>query len=215
MQLQSIIIAHGQTLMRIGLEVLVKELFGSMCDIILTENANEIISLSRQIQSHMLILDAHLPNTNVFAVVAAIIKEAPSLKILIIGSGMDDILATNFLKMGVLGFTSKNFSIDEFNEAIVNVYKGKRFISENQSQFLLNGASGEGGLNPFLKLSVRELEVCSLLLLGNGSLEIGNALSINASTASTYKGRIFEKLNIKNIIELNILASKYEVFLHS
>jgi DNA-binding NarL/FixJ family response regulator len=57
-------------------------------------------------------------------------------------------------------------------------------------------------INPFDKLSNRELEITKLLIKGNGNLEISNSLNIQMSTVSTYKNRIFEKLKINNLVEL-------------
>ncbi|MEY8759716.1 helix-turn-helix domain-containing protein [Chryseobacterium tongliaoense] len=37
---------------------------------------------------------------------------------------------------------------------------------------------------------------------GNGNIEIANILDIRMSTISTYKKKIFEKLNVKNVVDL-------------
>jgi DNA-binding NarL/FixJ family response regulator len=51
-------------------------------------------------------------------------------------------------------------------------------------------------------LSERELQVFNLLAKGNGNLEISNALNIEESTVGTYKRRVYQKLNITNLVEL-------------
>jgi DNA-binding NarL/FixJ family response regulator len=56
--------------------------------------------------------------------------------------------------------------------------------------------------NPAEKLSSREYEIFKLLADGNGNLEIANKLNIQMSTVSTYKKRIFQKLDVANIAEL-------------
>jgi DNA-binding CsgD family transcriptional regulator len=57
-----------------------------------------------------------------------------------------------------------------------------------------------------LKLSVREMEVCNLLLAGNSTNKIAEVLNIKCNTVSTFKKLIFIKTNTKNLIEL------YEVY---
>ena len=42
-----------------------------------------------------------------------------------------------------------------------------------------------------------------MLIDGCGNLEIANRLNIQMSTVSTYKNRVFEKLDISNIIALS------------
>ena len=56
--------------------------------------------------------------------------------------------------------------------------------------------------NTIDKLSDRELEIANLLVEGLGNTQISEKLNLQKSTVSTYKNRIFEKLNISNITEL-------------
>jgi DNA-binding CsgD family transcriptional regulator len=60
-----------------------------------------------------------------------------------------------------------------------------------------------------LKLSVREMEVCNLLLAGNSTNKIAEVLNIKCNTVSTFKKLIFKKTNTNNLIEL------YEVCKHA
>jgi DNA-binding CsgD family transcriptional regulator len=52
------------------------------------------------------------------------------------------------------------------------------------------------------KLSLKESEILRMILQGMGTKEIANANSIRLNTVSTYKMRIFEKFNVKNLVEL-------------
>jgi DNA-binding NarL/FixJ family response regulator len=57
-----------------------------------------------------------------------------------------------------------------------------------------------------VKLSSRETEVCDLLLTGNSTTKIAEALKIKCNTVSTIKKSIFFKTKTNNLIEL------YEVY---
>jgi DNA-binding NarL/FixJ family response regulator len=61
--------------------------------------------------------------------------------------------------------------------------------------------------NPLEKLSERELEIATLLVKGFGNLEISNELNLKATTVSTYKARIFEKLEVTGRAELTHLIT--------
>jgi len=63
-------------------------------------------------------------------------------------------------------------------------------------------ALGQDFSNPLDRLSSRELEVARFLAQGMGNQEICNELNLQKSTVSTYKNRIFEKLSVKNVVEL-------------
>lgn len=59
----------------------------------------------------------------------------------------------------------------------------------------------------FDRLTPRETEVLHYLLMGMGSAEIGNILNMKQNTISTFKRRILEKSNTKNVFELKELAA--------
>jgi DNA-binding NarL/FixJ family response regulator len=59
----------------------------------------------------------------------------------------------------------------------------------------------------FDKLTPRETEVMHYLLMGMGSAEIGNILNMKQNTISTFKRRILEKSNTRNVFELKELAA--------
>jgi DNA-binding NarL/FixJ family response regulator len=57
-------------------------------------------------------------------------------------------------------------------------------------------------IDPFAALSVREVEVMNLLIKGIPMQKIAEMLHIQVSTVSTYKTRIFSKLEVNGIVEL-------------
>jgi len=59
----------------------------------------------------------------------------------------------------------------------------------------------------FDRLTPRETEVLHYLLMGMGSAEIGHILNMKQNTISTFKRRILEKSNTKNVFELKELAA--------
>jgi len=62
----------------------------------------------------------------------------------------------------------------------------------------------------FSKLSNREFEIARLMIKGYGNLEISNELNLKASTVSTFKSRIFQKLKIINVIQLVNKFDEYQ-----
>ena len=54
----------------------------------------------------------------------------------------------------------------------------------------------------YKRLSTREVEVLKLLSSGKKNKEIALELAINEKTVSTYKARLFKKLNVTNLIDL-------------
>ncbi len=60
------------------------------------------------------------------------------------------------------------------------------------------------------KLSKRELEVLHLIGKGNTNTEIARKLKLNTKTISTYRGRLIQKLGVKNNVVLTQYASSIQ-----
>jgi two-component system invasion response regulator UvrY len=63
--------------------------------------------------------------------------------------------------------------------------------------------------SPFSKLSRRESEVVNLILQGKSIKEMSKMLILSDKTVNTYRYRLYDKLNIKNDVQLTRLAIKF------
>lgn len=157
----------------------------------------------------LMLLDIHMPDTNSFDLLKNIIAKRPDSKVLIFSMNSEGMYAKRFLKAGAVGFVSKDAPIEEFKKAVDQTLNNKKYFSEHFIETILNEKVGEE--NPFLKLSDREFEITSLLLEGKALGEISQSLNIHNSTTGTYKARIFEKLKVENVFQLNELAVLYNI----
>lgn len=61
----------------------------------------------------------------------------------------------------------------------------------------------------FDKLSNRELQIAHLLAEGQTIMQIAKLLALQIPSVSSYKSKIFQKLDIKNLIQLIQLFNLY------
>jgi two-component system invasion response regulator UvrY len=76
---------------------------------------------------------------------------------------------------------------------------------------LAEGSGNSSESNPFNSLSAREFEIVSMLLNGKTISVIASDLNLGISTVGTHKGRIFTKLKVTNLLELQDLANSYNL----
>ncbi|MCE7044583.1 response regulator transcription factor [Dyadobacter sp. CY312] len=207
----NVLIADDHFLVQKGLEVIVGEVLGSHCSISFASDGTQAINKLLDLRYDILIMDLLMPNTDGLELVSRSLKITPDLKILVVTINQENIFAPRYLGAGVHGFVNKKQSDEVLKEAILKISKGKRFISEELAETFANSHTKKAVNNPFDSLSTREFEVTNLLLKGLGAIEIANALSINTSTASSYRARVFAKLNIKNFMELVRLSRQFDI----
>jgi two-component system invasion response regulator UvrY len=175
------------------------------------ENGNEATQKIDDNDYDLVLLDIHMPETNSFDLLKHILSVRPDSKVLIFSMNSEVMYARRFLRAGAVGYVSKDAPIEELKKAINLTLNNKKYYSDKFIDTILNEKAGEENINPFLKLSGREFEITVLLLEGKSVSEISQVLNIHNSTTGTYKARIFEKLNIENVFQLNKLAVLYEV----
>ena len=175
------------------------------------ENGKEAIKKIEENDYDLLLLDIHMPETNSFDLLKHILTTRPDAKVLIFSMNSEGMYAKRYLKAGAVGFVSKDAPIEELKKAVDLTLNNRKYFSDKFIDTMLNEKTGEENINPFFKLSDREFEITSLLLEGKSVGEISTLLNIHNSTTGTYKARIFEKLKIENIFQLNKLATLYDI----
>lgn len=206
MPVHNILIADDHLSVRLGVRMLVQDTLG-ICNITFASNGKEIFQLMLQQQYQLVITDLNMPGVDMLTLVPDLLKIQPEVKIMVMSVNPEGVFARRMLAAGAYCYLQKDASEEDIMNAIRSLSQGRKFIASSQVDNIQQMISHQNfGASPFDKLSERELAVTLLLLKGYGPLEISNTLSISASTASSFKARVYDKLGITNVIELNSMA---------
>lgn len=193
---ERILIADDHYVVRAGTALVLESAYPQL-SIDFAENYEQVQNHLGRCHYDLLLLDIDMPGTQYKKMIPELKSIQEDLKILVF-SGYDKDVAIQYIREGAEGYLSKQSSEEEIRAAVRSVIeKGYYYPAELIGLIIQNKKS-----NPAEKLSSREYEIFKLLANGSGNLEIGNKLDIQMSTVSTYKKRIFKKLNISNIAEL-------------
>jgi two-component system invasion response regulator UvrY len=201
--MSKILIVDDHSIVRTGIKMLLEgqpNMFADEAD-----DGRAALNLIKDRKYDLMLLDINMPGMDCDQLINAVSGVDPDLSILIFSMNEEELFARHYLKLGVKGFLSKRSPPDEIIYAIKQVLNGKRYISRELAE-MLSGMSELKNENPFLSLSQRELTVVGHLLRGMKISKIGELMNLHASTVSTYRTRIYEKLNIKSLIDLTELA---------
>ncbi len=201
---KKILLADDHGVVRLGLSLIIKML---RPDSIVTEvdDYQKVMNIIKDQSFDLVILDLNMPNGNFQEALQAIKLKHPQTKVMIFSSQDESLYAIRYLKMGADGFLHKLADEDIINRALTKMLDKGSYMSEDVKESLIfsNLRNDDNTLiNPLEKLTNREMEVAERLIAGEPMKEISNNLNLHASTISTYKTRIFEKLDIQSIPEL-------------
>jgi DNA-binding NarL/FixJ family response regulator len=204
------LLVDDHSIIRAGLKILIEDYMAHS----VIDDAFDGDSAFEKIKNNeydLVILDVNMPNTDSLGLISNILAIKPHTKILMFSMNAEDNYAKRYLKMGAKGYIRKDESEIEIKRAIATVLNNKRYISETLSRKLEEEALGNKPINPFESLSPREFEIIQHIIRGESVGEISEKLKLHTSTVGTHKARIFEKLNCKNIIDINSLARTFNV----
>ncbi len=162
----------------------------------------EIFEFVRRHSVDVIISEIDLPELNGITALRAIKKEHSDIKVVMFSHQPEEIYAISSIKAGASGYVHKSASTDTLKEAILKVHGGGIYLSEVMSKHLNFNDTKNNKSRLFKKLSTREVEVLKLLSSGKKNKEIAQELDINEKTVSTYKARLFKKLNVTNLVDL-------------
>lgn len=205
-----ILIADDHAIIRRGIKFLIEANFGKLT-VIETDTAHSIINLVKENKPSHLILDMQLQDGNVMEIFQELRKQFPAILILIYTMSPEEIFGKRMIQLGANSFLSKQSSEQEMVNALDLFFRGKKYISQNLSDLLVNEQLKKANPeNPIKQLSDRETQVLSYLLKGEGLKEIAIKLNVKPNTIATFKARLFDKLGVSNIIDLRNVADIYE-----
>jgi DNA-binding NarL/FixJ family response regulator len=165
-------------------------------------DTKDLLKLTKDRILDMLLLDVSYPGVDTLKLLNDCLLLNPDLCILVFSSNLDIFYGKKFIKAGARGYLNKSSNPFEVKRAVETVLEGKKYFSEKLLYKLSEDALHNKPDNAFDTLSRRELEIVNQLVVGDGTNEIAKTLSVQPNTVTTLKGRIFEKLGVKNIIEL-------------
>jgi len=195
------LLADDHSLIRQGVEFLIEELeFDG--EIFHASTLNKVLEITEAQSIDILVIDAIFPDGNSLTILSQIKQLKPEIKILVF-SGLDEnTQSVKYIQAGANGFLSKLSEEDEIKNAILKIHHQGKYISEITQNALLNSVTNKSLINPLQSLTEREIQIAGMYAKGLGNLEIAAYLDIKQNTVSTIKKRIFDKLNIENLVEL-------------
>ena len=150
----------------------------------------------------IVISDMNMPGRSGLDALSQIKQVAPQLPVLIMSMYPEDQYALRVLKAGASGYLGKDNIHDDIIKAIQTVQLGKKYITPSIAEKLANALGESSDLQPHELLSDREFDVFKLLASGKAVSDIASQLSLSATTVSTYRSRIMEKMNMRTNAEL-------------
>jgi two-component system, NarL family, invasion response regulator UvrY len=205
-----IIIADDHSIVRLGLTKILAEM--ANVQVVAEAPSGEVaVQLARRLQPDIVLMDIMMPGMGGLEASARILRHVDRTAVIALTGCTEAPFPAQMLKVGALGYLTKNVSTAELELAIKRVFAGKRYVCNEIAQELATYAFSDHVGNPFEVLSHRELQIMMMVAGCHKVSEISTSLHLSPKTVNSYRYRIFEKLDIASDVELALLAVKHGV----
>ncbi|EMJ3465550.1 response regulator transcription factor [Vibrio harveyi] len=187
------LIFDDHPLVCIAIRSLVESL-GTANDVLTVTNSKDALKILKEQQIGLLILDVNLADCDGYDFYKRIKSHGFAGKVIFFSAETSHMYSQMAFRSGADGYVCKSENHEILKDAIEAVSKGYSFFKFKQSVEEHRNVPA---------LSSRESAVMKLLLQGKTNRDIADVLSISDKTVSTYKRRVLDKYNVKNIVELS------------
>ncbi|WP_317897652.1 response regulator transcription factor [Aurantibacillus circumpalustris] len=163
------------------------------------ETGEEALAFVRGSIPDIILLDINLKGENGSVIIPTLCNILPHPKIIVVSMNTEYSFVKTMFKLGVLGYISKNASLEDMLTGIAEVAKGNKYLSHDLKQVFID-TSVEETEKPAITL--KEVEIIRLIAQGFQNKEIASKLLISEKTVEGRKTSIYRKLQIKNNLGL-------------
>jgi len=174
-------------------------------------NSSEAIHGAKEQQPDIVIMDLGGEHLSVFDVTRRMLANNKQLKIIVLTSQFDEPFPSRVLQAGAIACLGRKSSVNDLFSAIKAARLGKRYVSTDVAKGMSQQITKTEHDTPFMSLSNRELQIMFMFVSGLKVQEIANKLCLSPKTVSTYRYRIFSKLDVRGDVEMTHMALRYGV----
>jgi len=166
----------------------------------------ELRSLLRSQTCDVLVLDINMPGRSGLDVLSVLKDEGAMMKVLVCSMYPEDQYAIRALRAGAYGYVNKGGDPQQLVLAVRTVSQGKKFVTPDIAQMLVESLTAPEVAHAHEKLSDRELQTLVMIASGKRLSDIASELTLSPKTVSVYRARVLEKLALTNNSELTVYA---------
>ncbi|MEX1230229.1 MAG: response regulator transcription factor [Planctomycetaceae bacterium] len=175
------------------------------------ECEDEALEKVKSLSPDLVIVDMSLKRGHGLDVIKRIKSRFAHVKVLVVSGFQESLYAERALRAGALGYLNKQESNEKLIDAVRTVLAGRRFISADLAQRLVDQALGSADETqmPIETLSDRELEIFRMIGEGLATGAIAEQLFISTHTIDSHREHIKRKLGLSNAAELSRAAVQW------
>jgi len=198
-----VLIADDHTMVRESL-VSVLQAEGDVQVVAQAADGFDAVEKAIQLRPDVVIVDLSMPRLSGIEVIRRLREAVPAARVLVLTMHQEDEYILQAVRAGASGYLVKDSAAAELLAAVRSVHAGRGYFGPQAARTLADQLQHpERALDdPYGRLTAREREVFHLIAEGHTTKEIARRLDIGVKTAENHRGRVLDKLDMRNTAEL-------------
>lgn len=206
----NLMIVDDHQLVRAGIRAIL-ETPGDLAVLAEAQSGEEALAQAQKLpQIDVVLMDIQMPGgMGGIEATRRVRRILPKAQVVALSALSDEPLPAQMHEAGAVGYLTKGCPATELLDAIRAVHRGLPYVDARLAQKRMVAGWRGTKQTPFADLSAREMQVTLMILDGRRNVEIAESLSLSQKTVSTYRQRIFDKLDAHTDVDLTRLAYRH------
>jgi DNA-binding NarL/FixJ family response regulator len=196
-----VVLADDHDLVRGGLKAML-EMMPEVDVLGEARDGNELLAHLDCVRPDLVITDISMPGLDGLTALTHIRERQPQLRVLVISMYDSAEFVRRAVANGASGYLTKQAAPRELREAVRAMAATGSYFSAAVARLLLASQRPDPGND----LTQRQIEVLTLLASGLSSKEIAHELGLSSKTVDVHRGRIMERLELRDVASLTRYA---------
>jgi len=198
-----VLLADDHALVRAGIRTLLQNLAGIEV-VAEASDGREALNLVKAHRPDVVLMDITMPELNGLEATARIVKDYPSVRVIVLSMHASEEYVWQALRAGAAGYLLKDADTAELELAVKAVARGESYLSPAVSKHVIGDyIRRTGGETSSLELlTPRQREILQLIAEGHTTKDIARILEISVKTVETHRMQLMERLDIHDIAGL-------------
>jgi DNA-binding NarL/FixJ family response regulator len=163
-------------------------------------SGREAIQRTMELRPQIVVMDSSMPELNGIEATRILRERCPEARVVMLSVHSDSLHVVRALRAGASGYVPKSSAGSDVVDAIHAVHSGKRYLHATIAQDVLEQlVETDAASDPIARLSSRERQVLQMIAESKSVADIALALSVSPRTVETYRARMMEKLDIRDV----------------
>ena len=164
----------------------------------------EALEAAKRTRPDVVVTDLSMPRMSGMELVRRLRDALPDTRILVLTMHHEDEYVLQAVRAGATGYLVKDSAARDLIEAVRSLMAGRGYFSPQAARALAEQLRHpeRTSADPYELLTAREREVFRLIAEGLTTKEIARRLDISVKTAENHRGRVLDKLDVRNTAEL-------------